>query len=259
MELTNSLRKKIRSLAEAKYRREYGLFVAEGSKCVADTVGAFSCETLLATASWIDANDAIVNAVGRDCLIQAPRAELGRISSLRTPPEVIAVYRIPDAALDTRAAASQLVVALDRVQDPGNLGTIIRACDWFGVTTIIASDDSADLWNPKTVQATMGAIARVRVHYGDLAVMISAIAPAAVYGTFLDGENIYDTALGATGVIVMGNEGRGISDAIASMVDRRLLIPSFPPSRPTSESLNVATATAITLSEFRSRQIKSRN
>lgn len=259
MELTNALRKKIKSLAEAKYRREYGLFVAEGTKCVADTVSAFRCNTLLATSSWIEANASVVDTVGHDRLIKMSRADLGHISSLKTPPEVIAVYRIPDATLDSDAAAHQLVVALDRVQDPGNLGTIIRACDWFGITTVIASDDSADMWNPKTFQATMGAIARVSVHYGDLAAMISAIAPKAVYGTFLDGDNIYDSALSATGIIVMGNEGRGISDAIASMVDRRLLIPSFPPGRPTSESLNVATATAITLSEFRSRQMKSRN
>lgn len=259
MELTNALRKKIKSLAEAKYRREYGLFVAEGSKCVSDTIAGFRCDTLLATAAWIDANQSIVRTVGDEHLIKASRAELGRISSLKTPPEVIAVYTIPYRQLDCKAAANQLVVALDRVQDPGNLGTIIRACDWFGITTVIASDDSADLWNPKTVQATMGAIARVSVHYGNLAQMIDKIAPAAVYGTFLDGQNIYNSELGTTGIIVMGNEGRGISDAIAAKVDRRLLIPSYPPGRPTSESLNVATATAITLSEFRSRQIKQHN
>lgn len=151
-------------------------------------------------------------------------------------------------------ARRELVLALDGVQDPGNLGTIIRLADWFGISHIICSMDTADAYSPKTVMATMGAIARVRVHYVDLPRLLAECgADVPVYGTFLDGTDIYAEPLSAAGVVVMGNEGNGISDAVAQSVNRRLFIPSFPADRPTSESLNVAIATAITCAEFRRR------
>lgn len=252
--ITNATVKLVTSLAEAKGRRRNGLFVAEGSKCVADTLGHFELQALYATQTWFDARNldeataAVAEAVSR--------GELGRMTTLSLAPDVIAVYRMPEpAAFDPSTLGGRLVVALDRVQDPGNLGTIMRTADWMGVDTILASDDTVDCFNPKAVQATMGAISRVKVIYGDLPSML-ARAGMPVYGTFLDGDNIYTSPLTADGVIVMGNEGRGVSPEVAACVGRRLLIPSYPPERPTSESLNVATATAIVLAQFRSRLFK---
>jgi TrmH family RNA methyltransferase len=252
-ELTNRIRKTVASLAEVKNRRREGLFVAEGTKCVSDTIDAFSLRWLFATEAWLSDNPAVAEKAA-DCVFTVTRADLRSMTTLSATPPVIAVYELPKASpLDTKQLSNQLIVALDRVQDPGNLGTIIRTCDWMGITTILASHDTVDTFNPKTVQSTMGAISRVNVIYCSLPEVLADIN-SPVYGTFLDGENIYSAPLDKHGVIVMGNEGTGISDAVAATVTKRLLIPSFPPNRPTSESLNVATATAITLAEFRRRQ-----
>lgn len=251
MELTNSLRKLIISLADARHRKEHGLFTAEGTKCVLDTWNGFSCHSLFATAAWCEKY--ISSLEGAEPTI-VKKSDLERISSLSTPAQVIAVYRIPEYNPDYNALESQLSIALDCVQNPGNLGTIMRVADWMGVTTILASNDTVDVWNPKVIQATMGAVSRVKVHYVDLHETLGSIKGIPVCGTFLDGENIYESQLPGNGIIVMGNEGKGISEEIASLVTKRLYIPSFPPERPTSESLNVAIATAITLAEFRRRQ-----
>ena len=145
-----------------------------------------------------------------------------------------------------------LCLALDNVQDPGNLGTIIRLADWFGIEDIFCSADSADLYNPKTIQATMGSIARVRVHYINLHELITDLSPSTpIYGTFLEAENIYNQPLTSQGLIVMGNEGKGISEAIEKLITHKLYIPNYPPDRCTGESLNVAIATAIVCAEFR--------
>ncbi len=263
--ITARLIKLVRSLADHKGRREERLFVAEGSKCVCDTIGFFRPSRLFATPDWLEAHPAeAASAVERGAVVEeCKKGQLRELSSLTATPPVIAVYHIPDAAeLCGDEWKEGLVLALDRVQDPGNLGTIIRTADWMGVSTVVASKDTVDVYNPKVVQATMGAISRVKVVYVEsLAEYLEDAAAdgARVYGTFLDGENIYTASLGATGIVVMGNEGSGICPAVASTVGERLLIPSFPPERPTSESLNVATATAIVLSQFRSRQMKSRN
>ena len=152
-------------------------------------------------------------------------------------------------------ASNELALALDGVQDPGNLGTIIRIADWFGITKIYCSRETADAYNPKVVQATMGSIARVRLVYTDLVPMLrSAEGEVPVYGTLLDGEDLYDKPLTQGGIIVMGNEGNGISPEVRPLVTERLLIPSFPPNRPTAESLNVAIATAVVCAEFRRRK-----
>ena len=163
------------------------------------------------------------------------------------------LYEMPQSKFDESSLASNLVIALDRVQDPGNLGTIMRIADWFGITDIICSLDTVDVYNPKVVQATMGAISRVKVHYLDLANLIKQNPNIPVYGTFLDGRNIYETSLTPHGIVVMGNEGQGISNEIGALIKRRLFIPSYPQERPTSESLNVGMATAITIAEFRRR------
>ncbi|MEZ3520400.1 MAG: RNA methyltransferase [Muribaculaceae bacterium] len=254
--ITKRTIKLVNSLADARDRRETGLFVAEGTKCVLDVLPHFTCRYLFAEESWLDANAAAIPAAAE--VVPATRGELRMMTRLMATPPVIALFGLPPAAdVDSARPDRSLVVALDRVQDPGNLGTIIRTCDWMGVETIVASHDCVDAFSPKVVQSTMGAIARVRVIYTDLPAFVASLPEATeVYGTFLDGDNIYSTALASAGLLVMGNEGSGISPQVAEAVTRRLFIPPFPAGRPTSESLNVATATAICLSEFRSRQLR---
>lgn len=248
MELTRALEKTIRSLAGAKGRRREGAFVAEGTKCVLDTLDAFEVRMILATREWFD-NHPLPEAAAA-VAVECGRGRLGEITAMTLAPDVIAVYSLPaDAEFDPEALRGHITVALDRVQDPGNLGTILRTCDWMGVTTVLASADTVDCFNPKTVQATMGAISRVRVVYGNLAEML-AKSPVDVWGTYLDGTDIYRAALPAEGVVVMGNEGSGISPEVTAAVTRRLYIPPAPGTCPASESLNVATATAIVLSQF---------
>ena len=176
------------------------------------------------------------------------------MSSLRTPQGQIAVFRKPTT--DNRYPISQLMLALDGVQDPGNLGTIIRTCDWFGIHDILCNRDTADCYNPKVVQATMGALARVRVHYVDLPKALAELKDkhVAIYGTLLEGRNMYEEGAipnKKEGVIIMGNEGNGISEEVRGLVSHPLLIPSYPAGEATSESLNVGIATAIVLAEFR--------
>ncbi len=166
---------------------------------------------------------------------------------------------MPVRELNDRELKGRLSIALDGIQDPGNLGTIIRVADWMGVRHIICSRDTVDVYNPKVVQATMGAISRVKVYYADLSDVLRKLRESMpVYGTFLDGDNIYATELTEEGIIVMGNEGKGVSEPVANLATKRLYIPSYPPGEQTSESLNVAVATAITLSEFRRQNTSSR-
>lgn len=225
----------VRSLQQKKNRDAEGVFVAEGAKCINELRGAFEL-VLLASPD------------------NASAIEIEQMSSLRTPQGQIAVFRKPTT--DNRYPISQLMLALDGVQDPGNLGTIIRTCDWFGIHDILCSRDTADCYNPKVVQATMGALARVRVHYVDLPNALAELKDkhVAIYGTLLEGRNMY--AEGAIpnkseGVIIMGNEGNGISEEVRGLVSHPLLIPSYPAGEATSESLNVGIATAIVLAEFR--------
>ena len=239
--------KYIRQLELKKYRKREGVFVAEGPKVVGDLLRRYQPVAIYATAEW--------QGEGATPITDD---ELRRISFLQHPQQVLALFPIPE----TSAAAnsqflilnSQLSLALDGVQDPGNLGTIIRIADWFGIDTIYCSEDTADAYNPKVVQATMGSIAHVNIVYTDLLRLFDNLPPSyPVYGTLLDGENIYRQSLSREGIIVMGNEGNGISEAIRQKVNRRLLIPCFREGD-TAESLNVAIATAITCSEFKRRQ-----
>lgn len=249
--LSKALLKQISSLEIRKYRRESGLFVAEGSKTVTDLINAgLQTEKIIATRKWLDSN----MLPGSLNILEASEEELKRASFLHTPQGIIGIFKQPCHVVDRSAPCGRLCLALDNVQDPGNLGTIIRIADWFGIEEIFCSTGSADVYNPKTIQATMGAIARVKIHYIDLPQFIASLdANTPVYGTFLDGEDIYSKSLSKTGLIVMGNEGNGISDKCASLIRERLLIPNYPTGRITSESLNVSTATAIICSEFRRR------
>lgn len=263
MKLTNTQRKLILSLASARQRRSRGLFVAEGIRSLRELLPSFQLQWLVATPLWLDENASMPGAlgVGADRLLTASADDMRRISSMQTPQGVMGVFSMPaEEPFDVSVLgrdSDRLVLALDTIQDPGNLGTIIRVADWFGIDTVIASHETADIFSPKVVQSTMGALARVRVHYCDLYGILGALAAAdvPVYGTMLDGGDLYSTPLTAGGVIVMGNEGNGISEAVAATLTCRLRIPSFPPGALTVESLNVGTATAITVAEFRRRII----
>lgn len=251
-DLSQSRRKLFASLHQAKHRRAAGLFAVEGAKAFGELAGVFSCEAVVATADWIERNSA--TAPHTYNIYKASRADMERISSLSSAPDIIGIFRIPSTTLpDIESLRNRLIVALDCVQDPGNLGTIIRTCDWYGIDTILCSPDTVDIFNPKVIQSTMGSIGRVNVFYVDLPEILAQFGNE-IYGTFLDGDNIYSAPLSDHGIIVMGNEGNGISERTARMINRRLYLPPFPTGAPHVESLNVSIATAITVAEFRRRQ-----
>ncbi len=239
--------KYIHSLELKKKRKEEQVFVAEGHKLVGDLLGHFPCRLLIATSNWFKTN----HSVTANEMIEVTQEELSRASLQKTPQEVLAVFVQPSYDLNPEVIKSSLCLALDDVQDPGNLGTIIRLADWFGIEHIFCSAGTADVYNPKTVQATMGA--RVKIHYCSLPQLIGELTDIPVYGTFLNGNIIYAEPLSAHGLIVMGNEGKGISTDIEKLINKKLYIPNYPQERESSESLNVAIATAVVCSEFRRR------
>lgn len=247
--LSKALQKRIASLENKKQRRESGLFVAEGSKTVLDLIAAgIVPEKVIATVNWLAENRLNVGIE----VIEVELEEMKRISFQQTPQGVMGIFRQPQYDTDTTIPQRELCLALDNVQDPGNLGTIIRIADWFGIENIFCSTGTADIYNPKTIQATMGAIGRVKVHYVDLPEMLASLkGKAPIYGTFLDGEVVYTKKLEKHGIIVMGNEGNGIGDECSRHITEKILIPSYPEGRATSESLNVSVATAIICNEFR--------
>ena len=249
--------KYVRSLEMKKYRKAEGVFVAEGHKLVGDLLDVFECKYLAATNEWLSANAAWVERQRRSGVEvdEVTDEELKRASFQETPQQVLAVFKQLTYEVDVNEVArKQLCLVLDDVQNPGNLGTIVRLADWFGIEHIFCSKGCADIYNPKTVQATMGGIARVQVHEADLPELLSRLdKDIPVYGTFLDGENMYGKELENRGLIVMGNEGKGVSKEVAAFVTERLYIPNYPEGRETSESLNVAIATAIVCAEFRRR------
>lgn len=239
----------IRSLELKKFRKENGMFLAEGNKLVSDLAPHFRCSILVGTDEWLSSN----KNIHADEIICAGKEELSRASLLKSPQDVLAVFEIPHYPLSVDCPREELCIALDDIQDPGNLGTIIRIADWFGIHNIYCSHGTADAFSPKTVQATMGALARVRLHYCDIKELIYKLNDVPVFGTFLDGENIYGNSLSSNGLIVMGNEGNGISKEVSALINRRILIPNYPQGNETTDSLNVAVATAIVCSEFRRR------
>lgn len=250
--------KQIHGLELKKNRRAEGLFVAEGPKLVDELLPAFPCSYLAATPSWCDRHATELErlrATGAETDVVTDE-ELQRASLLRAPQQVLALLAVPapEGGAEVRAADA-LCLMLDSVQDPGNLGTIVRLADWFGIEDVFCSPDTADVYNPKAVQATMGALARVRLHYTPLPSLLRRVTDAGVpvYGTFLDGENLYTQPLEQRGVIVMGNEGKGVSREVEQLVTRKLYVPNYPAGRATSESLNVAIATAVVCAEFRRR------
>ena len=263
--LTRNTIKEIRALEQRKSRREQLAWLAEGNKLVGDLLATFPnspfrCLRLVATDEWWQSHPQYAS-MAAECYL-ATRAEMERTSLLQTPQDVLAVFSLPspstdaDLAVGSNASTPSLAILLDEVQDPGNLGTIIRTADWFGVRHIYCSPGTADCYSPKVVQATMSALARVRLHYFDTRDDVCQWlqhADMPIYGTFLDGTDIYHTTLHSNGILVMGNEGRGISADVAQLVSDRLFIPHFSPDGAHVESLNVSIATAICLSELRRR------
>lgn len=253
MTLSKNKTKLITALAHKKYRDELGLFAAEGTKLVLDLVSAgLHCHLLAATPEWLAAHP----APPADEVAEATEEELRRASSQKSPQGVLAVLRKPAGTPDPNAPARDLCLALDDVQDPGNLGTIVRVADWLGIRHVYCSPHTADVYSPKAVQATMGALARVRLHYTDLPALLARCREAGlpVYGTFMDGDSLYAAdGLETRGMIVMGNEGNGISPEVGRLVSHRLAIPPYPPGEPTCESLNVGVAAAIVCAEMRRR------
>lgn len=241
--------KYIHSLELKKNRKKEGVFVAEGHKLVGDLLPHFHCRLILATTTWLEEHPDIQ----ADEIIEITPEELVKASLLKTPQEVLAIFEQPQYNYTTDVIKDSLCLALDDIQDPGNLGTIIRLADWFGIEHIFCSQGTVDVYNSKVIQATMGALARVKVHYCNLPDLISSLKDVPVYGTFLDGENIYNKPLSENGLIIMGNEGNGVSKEVSQLINNKLYIPNYPTGRATSESLNVAIATAVVCAEFRRR------
>ncbi|WZL89641.1 RNA methyltransferase [Salinimicrobium sp. 3283s] len=235
--------KLIKSLSQKKYRARHGLFVIEGKKGIFELLSS-----PLELHSLFTAEDIFDAAEEKTYLIT--EGDLKKVSNQQSPQTALAIFHIPEVV---QPKAEGLQVALDDVQDPGNLGTIIRLCDWFGVEDLICSQGTVDCYNPKVVQATMGSISRVKVHYLDLAEYLRELPKERpVYGTFLEGKNVYREPVSPEGVVVLGNEGNGISPEVEQLITQKLNIPQF--GKVMTESLNVATAAAIFLSEFSRRK-----
>ena len=280
--ISKSQVKLIKSLQIKKFRDELGLFVAEGEKCVAELRKRFELVYYIQTGLRADRTQ---TGLRPDRILLATPAEIEQMSGLKTPQGVIGVFKKPAVQVDLSPATSDktqtagdyredLILVLDGIQDPGNLGTIIRTCDWFGVHDIFCSSDTADCYNPKVVQATMGALARVHIHYVDLPKWLEKSAPSQkgrghIYGTLLEGKDMYEVLWNGSlingdaslndgmrkDVIIMGNEGNGISPAVRKLITHPIRIPSYPKNAETSESLNVSIATAIVLAEFRRARV----
>lgn len=254
--LTKNQLKLITSLHKKKYRNEHNLFIAEGEKIVLDLLkNKVKVKTILCTSKWIQENNVLDNNIE---IIECDNSVIKKASSLSTPSEIIGIFHIPHTPINSNNIRNDLSLVLDDIQDPGNLGTIIRTADWFGIKNIFCSIGTVDVFNPKTIQATMGAIANVNLIYCDLDELIKEYISEdfPIYGTFLEGTNIYSCNLSNKGFIVMGNEGKGISTQISKRITHKINIPPYNISETASESLNVATATSIICSEFRKNCMK---
>lgn len=239
--LSKSIISKIKSLGVKKYRDRYKLFVAEGVKLVSEIqLSALKIDSIYAIKSWIAANPEIP-------AVEVNAKELSRLSSLKTPNQVICVVEIPQYTVDLENLRG-LSLALDNISDPGNMGTIIRTADWFGIENIFCSEDSADAFNPKVVQASMGSISRVKIHYVQLKSLLQSCASKyPIYGMVMDGKSIYEEPFKGDALLVIGNESQGISADVGSLLTKKISIPSFG----SAESLNAAIAAAIACFEYR--------
>ncbi|MFH1004784.1 MAG: RNA methyltransferase [Bacteroidota bacterium] len=253
--ISKSQIKFIRLLQQKKHRAESGLFIAEGDKLIKDL---FHSEIkrifLFAIKDFFVNAKSIIPSPDNKCIFEITPSELKKISALTTPNQVVGVFEIPKYQLNIDDLKNKLIIALEDICDPGNLGTIIRIANWFGISDVICSEKCVDVYNPKSIQATMGSIARVRVHYTDIEkffMKIKTFLP--VYAATLDGENIYSAKLFSSGIILIGNESKGISAQLLRHTTNKIFIPTFSANKP--DSLNAASATAILCSEFRRRTI----
>ncbi|MGQ8336520.1 TrmH family RNA methyltransferase [Sunxiuqinia sp. A32] len=247
----------IQSLSRKKVRDQEQLFLVEGNKIVLESIDSdFGIEMICATPEFSDRFFADKNL---QCeLIECSEDEIKKASLLQNPQQALALVKMPTPELSLQKATDKLFLALDFIQDPGNMGTIIRIADWFGIRDIICSQNTTDCFSPKVIQASMGAIFRTSIHYLNLeeSLLKANHLDIPVYGAFLEGENIYQSPLSPNGILVMGNEGNGISEQIERFIDHKIHIPSFAGKENGSESLNVAVATSICCSEFKRRTIK---
>ncbi|MDR2498817.1 MAG: RNA methyltransferase [Tannerellaceae bacterium] len=249
--LTKSALKFLRSLEHKKYRSLHRAFIVEGNKAVESMAGSYTCRMLLAHPSWIESHPEVV----ADEIIALDRSSLSRLSLMPSPPEVVAVFHIPSFDISDVNPEQNIVLVLDGVQDPGNLGTIVRIADWFGVEHIVCSPSCADIFAPKAIQAAMGAVANVQLHYVSLSQWLSSVSSGiSIYGTYPSGRSIYRHPLSSSGIILMGSEGQGISSELERHISHRISIPPPTNHHPAADSLNVAIATAIVCAEFRRRE-----
>ena len=248
--LSKNKLKLIQSLNYKKGREKGNCFLAEGAKIVTEALKSnFHVDSLMATSEFTDSHSLLCKKACNTA--EVTKKELQTASLLQSPQDALAIIRLPEESFSVSVLNNQFSLALDSVQDPGNMGTIIRIADWFGIRHILCSMDTADCFSPKVIQASMGAIFRVKIHYLDLKYTLEEIRKLkiSVFGTYLDGENVFTSSLPSSGILVMGNEGNGISEKISRYIDKKLTIPSFGNSG--TESLNVAIATAICCAEFR--------
>jgi TrmH family RNA methyltransferase len=233
----------LKSLQQKKVRRAEGVFLAEGIKSITEFIKSdYQVHTLYHTPAFASK---LLNLSKKIKTEETSATDLAKFSSLTTPQEVIALIKIPQwPVLQTQMLQQGFSIVLDGVQDPGNLGTIIRTADWFGITNIICSEDTVDVYNPKVVQATMGSLSRIHIHYVYLIKLIKE-TPLPVFGAMLNGHNIYKTNFGTNGLIVLGNEGNGIRPEIQALIQKPVTIPLLGKA----ESLNVAIAAAVFCSE----------
>ena len=249
--------KHIQSLRQKKFRDLHRQFVAEGSKLVLEIAeGPFRVINVYALGGWLEKHELVLREK-KILFTEVTEEEMERITALSSPAPSLALAEIPEANCLPVPPVHELVLALDDIRDPGNLGTIIRIADWFGIRCVVCSEQTVDLFNPKVIQATMGSVARVRVDYCNLPDFLSSMdAITKIYGTFPEGENIYHKQLEPEGIILIGNESSGISEEVASHVTDRISIPSWSPGDRRddhAESLNASVATAIVCAEFRRR------
>ena len=254
MKITTAQIKYIQSLQLKKFRDAHGVFVAEGEKIVSELLASdFKIEMLCALPAWFDEHKARIPE-SLTCCEPSPK-ELGRISNLKTPNQVLAVVKKPARALLYLKFEKDIVLVLDKIQDPGNLGTIIRTADWFGIRNIICSPDTADIYNPKVIQATMGSFIRLNVQYAALTTVLKGLPEGfPVYGAFLEGRNLFKTTISTPSVLIIGNESQGISREIASFVNRKVMISrgvNESDDIAGAESLNAAMAAGIMMAYFR--------
>jgi TrmH family RNA methyltransferase len=247
----------ISSLKEKKYRQLHNLFIVEGEKIVTEIIQQYpsGIDQLYLTDKWLKESGLSSSCKHTSKIIVLTPGEMKKISSFKSPPDVFALIQIPQYQLEFDEIAGSLSLMLDTIQDPGNLGNIIRIADWFGIRNIICSPDSADCYNPKVLQSTMGSIMRVKTHYTDLRLLLqrlSQLPEFGIYGTFTNGSNIYTSGLFPVGVIIMGNESKGIRKELFPYIKERISIPAFQ-NQHDIDSLNVAAATAVICSEFKRR------